>query len=269
VRCCLIFDTIKRIIYLIYHLYSCIILTSILISMTTTPTTLLPIDEAERLQSLQHYDIVHSLQEEVFDELVALTASLFRLPMAYIGLVEADQVHYKATYGLPRTRPLPRAEQMCSLVVKRGQVVVYQDLELAIQTPLNARAIQNCLVQRIRFYAGAPLRTPKHHIIGTLCLAGPEPRDFSLVEQQLLEIIAGIVSQTIALRSHCRSSEILGEIRWQELRTQARDEVYALGALVRYLATRYGTATPVPEEILRPVKRRLYDLRTILQEYEC
>lgn len=237
--------------------------------MITTPTTLLPVDEAERLHSLQHYDIVYSLREEVFDELVALTASLFRLPVAYIGLVEADQVHYKAVYGYPRISPQPRAEQMCSLVVKRSQVVVYQDLELAIQTPLNARAIQKCLVQHVRFYAGAPLRTPEHHIIGTLCLVGPQPREFSLVEQQLLEIIAGIVSQAIALRSHCRSSDILGEIHWRELRTQARDEVYALGALVRYLATRYGTATPVPEEILHPVKRRLHDLCTILQEYQC
>ncbi|RZJ58300.1 MAG: GAF domain-containing protein [Hymenobacter sp.] len=237
--------------------------------MSTTPTILLPTDEAARLQSLQHYDIAHSLQEEVFDELVALTASLFRLPIAYIALVETDQVSYKAIFGLPRLSPQPRAEQMCSLVVERSQVVIYNDLELALQTPLNARAIQKCLAQHIRFYAGAPLRASGAHIIGTLCLVGQQPREFSLAEQQLLEAIAGVVSQTIVLRSHCRSNEVLGEIRWQELRTQARDEVYALGALVRYLATRYGTATPVPEEILHPVQRRLGDLHLILQEYAC
>ena len=236
--------------------------------MKTTPTTLLPADEAERLQALQHYDIVDSLQEEVFDELVALTASLFRLPIAYIALVEAEQAHYKATFGFPRIPPQPRAELMCSLVVKRSQLVVYRDLEQAIQTPLNARAVQKCLAHRVRFYAGAPLRTPTHHTIGTLCLAGPQPREFSPAEQQLLEAIAGVVSQAIELRSNCRGNDILGEIRWQELRTQARDEVYALGALVRYLATRYGTATPVPEEILHPVQRRLRDLSISLQEYE-
>lgn len=236
--------------------------------MITTPATLLPVDEAERLQVLQHYDIVHSLQEEVFDELVALTASLFRLPIAYIALVEADQVHYKAIFGFPRTPPQPRAELMCSLVVKRGQVVVYQDVEEVTQTPLNARAVQKCLAQHIRFYVGAPLRTPAHHTIGTLCLVGPQPREFSAAEQQVLEATAGVVSQAIVLRSNCRSHDILGEIRWQELRTQARDEVYALGALVRYLATRYGTATPVPEEILHPVQRRLRDLSISLQEYE-
>ncbi|RZJ94560.1 MAG: GAF domain-containing protein [Hymenobacter sp.] len=236
--------------------------------MITTPPLLLPTHEAERLHSLQHYDIVHSLQEEVFDELVVLTASLFRLPVAYIALVDADQVHHKAVFGFPRASPRPRAEQMCSLVVKRSQVVVYQDLSLALLTPLNTLAVQKCLAQHIRFYAGAPLRTPEHHIIGTLCLAGPQPREFSLAEQQLLETIAGVVSQTIVLRSLCRSSGVLGELRWQDLRTQARDEVYALGALVRYLATRYGTPTPVPEEILNPVKRRLHDLSTILQEYD-
>lgn len=235
--------------------------------MLATPPTLLPADEAARLQSLHSYAIVQSLQEEVFDELVALLANLFRLPIAYVGLMEADQLSYKATYGLPRQAAHPRAGTLCAQVVKYNRVVVYHDLAEAPQTSLDALAIQNSLAYKVRFYAGAPLRMPDHRTIGTLCLAGQQPREFSPVEQLLLEVVAEVVSHAIAVRSGCCGSN-LDDRRWLEIRTQARDEVYALGALVRYLSARYGTSTPVPEEILHPVMRRLHDLRAILQEYD-
>nr|GFC10764.1 putative LOV domain-containing protein [Tanacetum cinerariifolium] len=149
-----------------------------------TPPTLLPADETARLQSLHSYAIVQSLQEEIFDELVALLASLFRLPIAYVGLMEADQLSYKAAYGLPRQSVHPRAGTLCAQVVKYNRVVVYHDLAEAPQTSLDALAIQNSLGHKVRFYAGAPLRMPDHRTIGTLCLASQQPREFSPAEQQ-------------------------------------------------------------------------------------
>jgi transcriptional regulator with GAF, ATPase, and Fis domain len=234
--------------------------------MIATPPTLLPADEVARLQSLHSHAIVHSLQEDFFDELVALLASLFRLPIAYVGLMEADQLSYKATHGFPRQPAHSRVGSLCSLVIKHNRVVVYHDLAEVSQTSLDAVAVQNSLAHKVRFYAGAPLRMPDHRTIGTLCLAGLHPRQFSSAEQRLLEVVAEVVSHAIAVRSHCRNH--LGDGSWLEIRTQACDEVYALGALVRYLSARYGTAVPVPEEILQPVTRRLHDLRTILQQYD-
>lgn len=235
--------------------------------MLATPSTLLPTDEAARLQSLHSLAVVQSLQEDFFDELVALLANLFRLPIAYVGLMEADQLSYKATYGFPRLPARPRASSLCALVVKHNQVVAYHDLAEAAQTSLAAPAIQNGLAHEMRFYVGAPLRLPDYRTIGTLCLAGAQPREFSPAEQLLLEVAAEVVGHAFAVRSHCQANR-RGNVRWLEIRTQARDEVYALGALVRYLAARYGTSTPVPEEILQPVMRRLHDLRAILQEYD-
>lgn len=75
------------------------------------------------------------------------------------------------------------------------------------------------------------------------------------------------MSQAIEVRFHCQSTPALGNACWHSMQLQARDEVHALGALVRYLAARYGTSTPVPSEILHPVRRRLADLQVILQEY--
>lgn len=236
------------------------------LGMLATPPTLLPANEAARLQSLRSYTIVQSMQEDLFDELVALLTNLFCLPIAYVGLMEADQLSYKATCGFPRQLVQPRAHSLCALVIKYDQAVVYHDLATATPGSLDAAAIQQGLAHKIRFYAGAPLRMPDHQTIGTLCLASPQPREFSPDEQQLLELLAAVVSHAIAVRSHCYAS--LNDFRWLEIRTQARDEVYALGALIRYLSARYGTLTPVPEEIIQPVTRRLRDLHAILQHYE-
>ncbi|RZJ58394.1 MAG: GAF domain-containing protein [Hymenobacter sp.] len=238
----------------------------IVLTMLVVPAFLIPADEAERLQSLYHYDVLYSPQEELFEEMVALAATLFRLPIAYISLVDAEQVHYKASYGLAQLPPQPRADLLCAHVIKRGHLVVHQDLAAASQTASDAQAIRACLNYQLRFYAGAPLRMPDHHIIGTLCLGGTEPREFSATEQALLEAIAGLTSQIIAARYYYRSTPALGNAQWQTRQAQARDEVYGLSALVRYLAARYGTSTPVPEEILQPVWRRMADLRAIVEE---
>ncbi|RZJ91131.1 MAG: GAF domain-containing protein, partial [Hymenobacter sp.] len=162
--------------------------------MLAVPAFLIPANEAERLQSLYHYDVLHSPQEELLEEVVALIATLFRLPIAYISLVDAEKIHYKASYGLALP-PQPRADLLCAHVIKRDQLVVYQDLATASQTALDAQAVQTCLNYGLRFYVGAPLRMPDHHSIGTLCLGGLEPREFSATEQALLEAIASLVSQ--------------------------------------------------------------------------
>ena len=234
----------------------------VVLIMLSTPVALLPIDEAERLQSLHHYNVLQPLQEELFDELVTLTAALFRLPIAYIGLVDEQRLHYKAAFGFPKLAPQPRAKMLCSLIIRHNRLVVYHDLAAAEATSLDALAIETSLAQQVRFYAGTPLRMPDQRTIGTLCLVDRQPREFNADEQLLLATIAAVVSEAIVVRNTCQCDSL----RWQQVCAQARDEVYALGALIRYLSARYGPATPLPEEIAQPVLRRLHDLHFILQE---
>ena len=236
--------------------------------MIPTPTILLPTDEAERLRTLHYYDILGSLQEDVFDELAVFAARVFNLPIAYISLIGEDEATYKAAHGFPLLPPQPRVSMLCSMAVKENQLVVYHDLASATPTAADKVALERALHHQARFYAGAPLRLSDEHSIGALCLVGLQPREFSASEQQVLERIAGLVSLTIAVRHVCLNHPIFGPDRWQTVRAQVRDEVYALGALMRYLTTRYGIHVPVSEDILQPVVRRLNDLRNILENYQ-
>ena len=220
--------------------------------------------ESERLQALHRYDILHSLQEDIFDELVELAARLYSLPVSLLNLIGEQHGWHHVQYGTAFAPQQPRAELLCSLVIKQHEVVVYRDLAAVPQTAANAAAVQATLAKKARFYAAAPLCMPDQHNIGSLCLLDTRPREFSPEEQQVLQHLADLVSQAIAVRQQYRASPALGEARWLALRTQVQEELHNLSALVRYLLTRYGITTPVPEEVLHLVSRRLQDLQGIL-----
>jgi GAF domain-containing protein len=233
--------------------------------MALTPSFLLPANETKRLQTLHAYDILHSLQEPLFTEVVELAATLFNVPISLIALVDADEVEYKAVHGLPGLRSQPRVEAICALAVREEQVVVFTDLAHShALTPEADRAAQ---AKGLRFYAGAPLCVPGGYCIGTLCIIDRKPRPFSVAEQLVLEQHARLVAWLIAVRQHCLTNQAQGQEHWGAVRTELAWELQALIALVRYLATYSGTHIPVPVDVLELVGRRLDDFRGKLADY--
>ncbi|MCB2406944.1 GAF domain-containing protein [Hymenobacter lucidus] len=235
--------------------------------MYTTPSHPLTVDEPERLRSLRAYHVLLSMREPVFNEFVALTARIFSLPISLIALVEADEVHYPANFGMPGVAPMARVGTLCATAILHNQAVVYEDLggEHPHLSPQVARAAYD---QQIRFYAGAPLRTPDQRNMGTLCVLDHESRVFSVPEQRLLEKLATLVSKTVAIRYTCMEFLGEGEMRWKRICLQLKDEVLALTALIRYLFTRYGVQIPVSAELLSQVERRFHALHNVLNECE-
>lgn len=233
--------------------------------MALTPSFLLPANETKRLQTLRAYDILHSLQEPLFTEVVELAATLFNVPISLIALVGADEVEYKAVHGLPGLRSQPRVEAICSLAVKEEQVVVFTDLEHS--HALTPEADMAAQAKGLRFYAGAPICVPGGYSIGTLCLIDRQPRTFNTAEQLMLEQHAQLVAWLIAVRQQCLVHNARGREHWSTVRTELAWEVQALIALVRYLATYSGTHIPVPTDVLELVGRRLTELRGKLADY--
>jgi putative methionine-R-sulfoxide reductase with GAF domain len=228
---------------------------------------LLPPNETARLQTLQYYDILHSLHEPVFDEFVALAARIFSLPISLVALVAEEQVHYKANYGMPGNVVQHREEALCATAILQNNAVVYKDLATETNPLITARAAKAAQSHQLRFYAAAPLCMPDESIIGSLCIIDYTPRNFSTAEQRVLEQLAYLVSRTIVARHACLSHYDSGEWEWHRLRLQVQEEVQALTALVRYLFARHGTYIPVPTDSLNQVARRLLDLDELLEPY--
>lgn len=233
--------------------------------MPATSASLLPGNETERLQSLRAYNVLPALTEPLFDEFVALTAQVFSLPISLISVVEEADVYYPTNHGMPGHTQQPRAEALCSTAIQQAHAVVYHDLvlESAAIAPEAARVAHD---NGLRFYAGALLRLPDQCLFGTLCIIDRQPRTFSAEEQQVLDHLAAVVSQALAVRHACLAQPPVGAARWERLCTQLQEELRELTALVRYLFTRHGVQIPVPADLLAQVERRLFDLQRLLIE---
>jgi len=234
--------------------------------MSTTPPSLLPPDEPERLRSLRTYNVLPSLVEPVFNEFVVLTAQVFSLPISLIAVVEEDDVYYPVNRGMPGNDRQPRVEALCSTAIQQARAVVYHDLALETNATITPEAASAAESNELRFYAGALLRLPDQLPLGTLCVIDRAPRAFTKPEQRLLEQIAALISQTMAIRLACCAPAEEGGARWKSLRLQLQEELQALSALLRYLFTRQGVQIPVPSDLLAQVARRLDDLHLVLDE---
>ena len=166
--------------------------------MTLLPDSLIPADDAARLQALERYQLLDARSEKVLDEVVAATARLFRVSNALLSIVEKDEVLVKAPYNMPVTiERIPRAQSLCSATILREGTSVFKDLSRA-----SAPDIDISLVQQLgmNFYAGHGLRTSDGYNIGSLCLYNDAPRLFTPAECSLLGTLAGLVMHLLELR---------------------------------------------------------------------
>jgi GAF domain-containing protein len=244
----------------------------ILLVLSPTSPTLPPANktnEIQRLQSLRAYNLLHMPPERVFAELVALSAHVFGLPVSLLGIVEAEEVLYKATHGVPGLRGLARAETFCDIVIRQNKCVVFWDVAQAQHVLLTETAIAAVNTRGVRFYAGVPLRLPDEQTIGTLCVVGYAPRPFGAEEQCLLEHLAQIVELLIAARHACLTNRGLGWGYWGKLEDQLAERVQTLGTWVQQQLAPLGSPLlAVPPEVLAQVQLRLHELHELLQEYQ-
>lgn len=165
-----------------------------------------PPTEPERLAALQAYEVMDSDPEEAFDDLVKIASDVCDAPIALITLLDDQRQWFKARIGMERTET-PREHAFCAhAIVGEGPLIVPD-------AKLDARFRDNPLVTgdpRIRFYAGAPLRTPDGHGLGTLCVIDTSPRiDDAALSPRQLRVLEGLSRQAVRLLEHRKVSGLL------------------------------------------------------------
>ncbi|MDU0372508.1 GAF domain-containing protein [Hymenobacter endophyticus] len=217
------------------------------------------ISAKERQLALQSYDILHSAQEKLFDDLAELAAYIFSVPVARIAFVGTVEVWHKAGVGMPAQERMAPEQTLCSqAVLAEAPVLVFEELNTMPATAATQE-------RAVRFYAGAPVRTAQGLAIGTVCLAGYEPRQFSAAEQQVLTQLATLVMRALEARQRLRKA---GEAAWEQLRETAEATLHNQMAVVRYLKARSEGEVPVPAELLEPIAKRLEEVADVLRQAE-
>ncbi|MEY2976688.1 MAG: hypothetical protein RLZZ435_826, partial [Cyanobacteriota bacterium] len=156
----------------------------------------IPPHEADRLAALHRYEIVDTLPEQEFDDLTLLAAEICGTPIALISLVDSDRQWFKARVGLDATST-HRDLSFCGHVVADEQLLMVSDATQDDRFADNPLVLQD---PSIRFYAGAPLVTPDHYILGTLCVIDQQPRSLSDRQVTMLEALSRQVVSQLELR---------------------------------------------------------------------
>lgn len=163
----------------------------------------LPIDaakEALRQQTLDEFEILDTLPEQDFDDLVALASHICGTPISAVSLVDRDRQWFKASVGLDATET-PRDISFCQ------HTIWEQDLFVVSDASKDARFADGPLVvndPKIRFYAGAPLIASNGQAIGAFCVKDVKPRELSETQLEALRRLARQAMGQFELRKSYR-----------------------------------------------------------------
>jgi adenylate cyclase len=154
-----------------------------------------PVDDLERVKALHDLNILDTVAEKRFDDLVRLTQKLFKTPICYISLIDEQRQWFKSRVGLDISET-PRNISLCGHTILQSGPLIIPD------THADPRFAQNPLVAQdphIRFYAGQSLCDKAGYRIGTLCLADRQPRQFTEPETELLQDVAKLAERELTL----------------------------------------------------------------------
>ncbi len=156
------------------------------------------IPDPDRLDALAGYDILDTPPEEGFDDLVRLAMRACDAPGALVSLVPGDRQWVKARAGFPACQT-DLDSSVCAHALSEPDLLIIPDLAADRRTAGNPLVTGD---PRIRFYAGAPLRTADGHVLGSLCVIDHAPRPAGLADDQAesLRLLARQVMSQLELR---------------------------------------------------------------------
>lgn len=142
--------------------------------------------EAERSKVLHSYAMLDTPREEDFDDLAQIAAEVCGTPIAVVNLVDSNRQFFKAEVGLG-VRETPLETSFCGTAILAAEMMIVPDATKDSRFNCNPLVTGN---PKLRFYAGALLKSPEGMPIGTLCVLDYEPRQLSDQQIRLLRVLA-------------------------------------------------------------------------------
>jgi GAF domain-containing protein len=158
--------------------------------------------EEERLDRLTAYEILDTLPESEFDNLVALASRLTGAPVSLVSLIDRDRQWFKAKKGLDEDQT-GLENSICAHGMSEQDIFEIED------TTADVRTADMDIVQTgenpVRFYAGAPLTTEDGMPLGMLCVLDHVPRRLDADQRFALRVLGDQVMAQLELRRRLRT----------------------------------------------------------------
>ncbi|TMV36498.1 GAF domain-containing protein, partial [Thioclava sp. BHET1] len=145
---------------------------------------------------LQDYQILDTLPESDFDDIVKLASAICGAPVSLISFVDADRQWFKAETGFGQSETSLQ-KSICAHALHEEEFLEIRDARDDL------RAQDNPLVRvdgGVRFYAGALLKSEEGVPLGTLCVLDYEPRSLNAVQRDALRVLARQVMTLLETR---------------------------------------------------------------------
>ncbi|MDB4932896.1 MAG: serine/threonine protein kinase [Myxococcaceae bacterium] len=162
--------------------------------------TLIPENEAERMEAVRRYQILDTPADGSFDTITALAARLLKAPIAIVSIVDHDRIWFKSHHGVD-VEEIDRDPGLCA------SAILHNEPWIVNSTRDDPRTLANPLVAGefgLQFYAGVPLTTKDGFNLGTLCVLDFEPRQLEGDDVANLEDLAAMVMSQLELRLESR-----------------------------------------------------------------
>lgn len=171
--------------------------------MRSSPTSSasVPDDDAERRRqgALDDYQLLDTVPEQAYDDILKLAVMLCEVPAATISLIDRDRQWFKAQVGLD-VKQTPRSESVCGQAIRSPeQVLVVEDVAADARFAHLTLKIGG---RALRFYAGVPLRSPDGHALGTVCVMDVVPRRLTGLQLEGLQVLARQTQHLFELRRY-------------------------------------------------------------------
>jgi diguanylate cyclase (GGDEF)-like protein/PAS domain S-box-containing protein len=161
-------------------------------------------NEALRLASLHGLQVLDTLPEQVFDDIVQLASHICGTPIALVSLVDSERQWFKARLGMDAEQT-HRSLSFCAHAIGSAEpVFVVED------TLQDQRFSGNALVTgepHIRSYAGAPIVMPDGSALGTVCVIDTVARTLSAGQLGALQALARQTAVLLQARRDTLASE--------------------------------------------------------------
>lgn len=166
--------------------------------------------EEQRLAALASYEILDTPQDAAFDDIAKLAALICEAPIAVINFIDKDRQWFKSVLGL-NVRETPLDISICV------HALAQPDLFIVPDTRIEPRFANNPLVTgdpKLRFYAGALLKSAEGYPIGTLCVLDYQPRDLDKKQRRVLSALANqVMNQLELLCAHRKQAVLIQELQ--------------------------------------------------------
>ena len=151
-----------------------------------------------RVSALQRSRLIGNGPEDAFDRLLELAAVLIGAPVGCITLVGGENTSTLSSLGLPEdsARSAPNQYSLGKYVVATGQPLVVDDCRNDPRTSGDPAVEAFDLAA----WAGYGIEDDHGNVLGTFCVADPDPHEWRPLDLHILATLAAAVSTEIALR---------------------------------------------------------------------